>query len=374
MKKRTYGTGSFRQLPSGKYQLRYHGKTKVVEAKNDKAADRELDRFVDELDREERDGPAVSMNKLFDLHLADLRRMKRDSLAITQQRLEKHLRAIFGDRDATAISRRDITAYVDARLQAGAANATVNRELAIVRRAFKIGIEEEYIFKMPKVTNLPEDNARQGFVEEDVYRTMLRELPQHVQAPWVFSYFTGIRKGELLSLLWDWVDWDRWVIEVPGSITKNKKKRIIPVYSDMRQFLRLAFENRNPACPYIFQKDGARLRSFRTAFDNARERVNLPALLFHDLRRTAVRNMERAGIPRTMGRQVSGHLTEAVYIRYAIGAERDAVEVGDKMRAFHEQERARQSAEWEKLWHELWHDDSGDKRQGSPQGGPKYKQ
>ena len=357
MKKRTYGTGSSRELSEGKYELRYKGKSKTVEAATKKQADRLLSKWIDEQDEAAKSGPAVSMDHLFDLHLADLRRKKRKSLSTAKLRLDKHLREPFGALDATMIRKRDITSYIDARLAAGAEPATINRELAILRRSFILGVGDELIAKRPVIETLPEDNARQGFVEDDVYRAMLLELPEHVRMPWCFGYYTGMRRGELLLLQWQWMDWTRMVIVIPELITKNKKRRYIPVYADMVDFLRFAWQARDPDCPYIFQRDGKRIRSIRKAIELAAARIGKPELLFHDLRRTGVRNMERAGIPRTIAKQVSGHLTEAVYLRYAIGAEKDALEVGSRMEAFHRQERATSLAS-EKLWDKLWDEDS----------------
>src|SRR6185312_2863162 len=96
-----------------------------------------------------------------------------------------------------------------------------------------------------------------------------------------------------------------------------------------------------PNCPYLFQYLGKQLRTNRTAWENAREAAGVPEILFHDMRRSAVRNMERAGIPRSEARQVSGHKTESIYIRYDIASEKGAIEVGQRMTAFHQSNRAK---------------------------------
>jgi integrase len=348
MKKRTYGTGSFRKVSAGKYELRYKKQTKTIDATSDKQADRELQKWVQQKDEGARTGPDVTLNHLLDLHLADKRRKRASDIVSLEQKINKHIRPAIGSLNAKKVRNIDLKRYIDSRIVSGAANATINRELSAVRRALNIGLADELLSRVPsfKELFLPEDNARQGFVEDDTYRALLKELAPHAQLPWCFSYYTGVRAGELLKLEWSWVDWSRSVIIIPGvargsRVTKNKKKRIIPVYADMIPLLKAAYQTRNPECAHIFQKGGKRVRSFRTAFENARKRLGLDDVIFHDLRRTAVRNMERAGIPRTIARQVSGHLTESVYIRYAIGAEKDALEVGDKMTIFHREERAR---------------------------------
>jgi integrase len=352
VKKRTYGTGSFRKLPSGNYQLRYKGETEVVEAANDKAADRALRAWVDKRDQQAQGGPAVPMSKLFDLHLSDLRRMKRKDIITVKRRIEGHL-AEFGNLDASKIRKTHIREYIDKRVEAGASNGTINRELSAIRRSLNLGLEEELVPRVPVIKPLKESDPRQGFVEEALYRAMLRELPPHAQPLWVFSYFTGMRLGEVRRLERAWFDWTRMVIVIPERLNKNNKRRYIPVYDDMVPVAKMAWTSGDPACPFLFQRDGKKIKSIRSAMENAAARLKQP-ILFHDLRRTAVRNMERAGIPRRTAMQVSGHLTESVYIRYSIGKEDDALEVGQQMATYHAKERAKQ-AEAEKLWHESWH-------------------
>jgi hypothetical protein len=165
MKKRTYGTGSFRKLPSGNYQLRYKGETEVIEAANDKAADRALRAWVDKRDDKDQNGPAVSMQHLFDLHLADLRRMKRKDIITVKRRIEGHL-ADFGKLDATKIRKTHIREYIDKRVEAGASNGTINRELSAIRRSLNLGLEEELVPRVPVIKPLKESDPRQGFVEE----------------------------------------------------------------------------------------------------------------------------------------------------------------------------------------------------------------
>ena len=105
MRKRTYGTGSFRQLGTGKYELRYRGKSKTVEATNDKLAQRALDRWVDERDEESDAGPIVTMNALLDAYLADQRKHKREQTAIVEKKIAKHLRPRIGKLDAKKFGR-----------------------------------------------------------------------------------------------------------------------------------------------------------------------------------------------------------------------------------------------------------------------------
>ena len=126
----------------------------------------------------------------------------------------------------------------------------------------------------------------------------------------------------------------------------------------MLEFLKICWINRDPRCPYVFQRKTnqgyRRVKNIRTAIELAAARIGKPSLLFHDLRRTALRNMERAGIPRTVARQCSGHLTESAYLRYAgIASTGDAQFVAQRMTAHRQEQEAAAKAQ-EKLWEKLW--------------------
>ena len=89
--------------------------------------------------------------------------------------------------------------------------------------------------------------------------------------------------------------------------------------------------------PYLFpylsgrQRLGERRRDFRKAWATARRNAGAPGMLRHDFRRTAVRNLERGGVSRSVAMKLTGHKTEAVYRRYAIVSEQDLHEAARKL-------------------------------------------
>lgn len=85
--------------------------------------------------------------------------------------------------------------------------------------------------------------------------------------------------------------------------------------------------------PSVFHRDGAPIKSFQAAWVEACKRAGAPGLLVHDLRRTGVRNLERAGVSRSVAMKLTGHKTESVYRRYAIVSERDLAEGVQKLAA-----------------------------------------
>jgi integrase len=122
----------------------------------------------------------------------------------------------------------------------------------------------------------------------------------------------GARLGELLSLRWKQVDLANSQIVLDPGTTKNEKGRTLPIYSDMKEWLLAQQTERDakyPTCPYVFSHRGHRITEFRKAWASACERAGIKGLLFHDLRRSAVRNMRLAGIPENVAMQITGHKT-----------------------------------------------------------------
>jgi integrase len=263
-----------------------------------------------------------------------------DSLPDLKGRLKNHLIPFFGETRAADFSTQHIKRYVTQRRAAGAKNATINRELAIIRRAFNLAArcDPPKVTRVPSVQMLRENNVRTGFLEYEQYRTLRNELPASIRPLFVVAYHVGGRRGELSSIQWPQVDFAAGQIRLHGADTKNNEGRTLPIYGEMKEWLTLAKEIRDqqhPSCPWVFYDEkGGRLYWFYTEWQAACKRAGVPALLFHDLRRSAVRNMERAGIPRKVAMAISGHKTESIYRRYDIVAHRDLADAAFRMEQF----------------------------------------
>src|SRR3954467_11380986 len=97
---------------------------------------------------------------------------------------------------------------------------------------------------------------------------------------------------------------------------------------------------RSPDCPFVVSWRGEQMNEVKTAWNKARIRAGVPGLLVHDLRRTAVRNMVRAGIPEKQAMLISGHRTRSIFDRYDITDERDIRAAGEKLERYLGQKRA----------------------------------
>jgi integrase len=266
---------------------------------------------------------------------------------------EAHLRKPFGAVRAAVFGTRHVQQYIDARRKDKAADSTINRELSIVRRGFTLAIEMDppLVTRKIHIPKLKENNARQGFLEYDQYVKLRGGLPEPLQAIFVLGYHTGIRLGELRSLRWEQIDFKAGEIKLAGPQTKNREPRTAPIYGEMGAWLEMQKARRDqtyPSCPWVFFYCGKRLRGQLKGWHEACEAAGVSGLLFHDLRRSAIRNMERAGIPRNVAMRISGHKTESVYRRYDIVNTRDLKNAAVRMEQYLKEQKEAGKRETEK--------------------------
>jgi integrase len=144
----------------------------------------------------------------------------------------------------------------------------------------------------------PETNIRTGFLSDEQYAALLKELPPEIKPLFVVGYQTGIRLGELRAIRWEQVDTAEGFITLETGETKNGEGRMVPILAgEMAGLLTAAKEQRDeqwPASPWVFSRAGQQIKDLRWAWEKACTRAGVPDLKFHDLRRTAVRNMRRA--------------------------------------------------------------------------------
>jgi integrase len=141
----------------------------------------------------------------------------------------------------------------------------------------------------------------------------------------LFAFVTGWRTAsEVLPLEWRHVDWAGRCVRLDAHTTKNDEGRVFPFTTDAETILteQLAIHKKLAAtgtiCPFVFHRNGGRIVYFRAAWKNACKAAGCPGALVHDMRRSAVRTLERAGVPRSVAMSLVGHKTESIYRRYAI--------------------------------------------------------
>ena len=245
---------------------------------------------------------------------------KRSTERVWQWVVEANVRPFFGHRRAATLSTAVLKEYRRTRLAEGRTESTCNRELSILRTAFYLGRK----CTPPKVIFVPyfpmtsESNARQGFLTDEQYEKLRDALPDYLRPLFVTGYCTGVRLGELLAIEWEQVDWLQGFITLNADRTKTGHTRAVPILDgDMRTWLEWSRDNAD-RCQRVFHRDGVPFKEFRRTWQKACAAAGVPDLKFHDLRRTAVRNMRRAGVPQVVRMRISGHRTDSMERRYNI--------------------------------------------------------
>ncbi len=187
--------------------------------------------------------------------------------------------------------------------------------------------------RVPYIPTLKENNVRSGFFEHGDFLALREVLPDHLKGLVTFGYKFGWRVSEIKNLTWRQVDLNEGIVRLEPGTTKNDEGRTIYLDDELQGLLSQLKENRYKSLqPYVFlNEDGTdKIKGFRRSWSTACNKAGIGKRLFHDFRRTAVRNMVRAGIPEGVAMKISGHKTRSVFERYNIVSDRDLKQATQK--------------------------------------------
>jgi integrase len=253
------------------------------------------------------------------------------------RRIAAHLKQAFGESTPLpAITAAKISAYRTARMsnpseRTGRAltPASVNRPLAVMRHVLKLAHEEWGLAPEPPRVRLEKENQGRlrWLSQEEAARLLVATAKSKnldLRDLVTVALYTGARRSELLGLTWDRVDRSRGVIRL--EITKSGKRREVPFGTKVDE----VFARRQQASGRVFPH--SRWDTYRSAFERAVEIAKIDDFHFHDLRHTFASWLVMAGRPVVEVKDLLGHATLAMTMRYAHLAPerlRAAVEVLD---------------------------------------------
>jgi integrase len=280
------------------------------------------------------DEKKVTFENLIDELVTDYKLNNRRSLNSAAMVNAGHLREFFGFDKAIAITSDRIRTYQLRRREQGAAVATVNRETATLRRMFSIAMDAGKLRTRPKFTMLEGELVREGFTEYGDFCRLLPELPEHLQPLIEYLYLGGWRKSAARNLEWKEIDMRGRTAKLKGMDSKNKEPWTLSLSGRLWEIIQERAKVRRLDCPYVFHLDGKKIGDFRKAWTSACKRAGLAGLLIHDLRRSAARNLSRAGVKEQTAMKITGHKTTAMYRRYNIVDEEEIRRAQEKVQAY----------------------------------------
>lgn len=267
----------------------------------------------------------------------------------------KHIREYFGAWRALEVTAEAVDRYIAERQETGSAAATINRSTQLLNQAFSLVVDRKHLSTVPRIRHLSEKgNARQGFFNDPDFRVVSGKLPSYLHDFTQFGYLTGWRKSEIASLGWEDVDGD--VIRLRGENAKNGEARSVTLGGELGELIERRRAERQVKTKdgvmltaWVFHDAGKPIGDFRKAWATAcvaaglgrfvcrsckqpvdghrckecHAGVKYSGRIFHDFRRTAVRNMVRAGVPERVAMSISGHKTRSIFDRYNIVNEAD---------------------------------------------------
>ncbi len=273
----------------------------------------------------------------------------RRSVRVVKLRLTKHLTPVFGQRRLMTITTADVRAFTARRQAADASNASINRDLILLKRMCTLAMQAGKLTVRPYIPLLKESHIRQGFFEPEQFQRLKPHLPVAMQPVVEFAYITGWRTpSEILPLEWRHVDMKAGEVRLDAGTTKNDEGRVFPftralrrVLDEQQQVAVKLHQEHGTLVRYVFcytrgQKTGQRITEsgFNKACRKARVAAGCPGRIPHDFRRTAVRTLVRAGVPERVAMQLTGHKTRAIFERYNITSPGDLREAAQRLDAY----------------------------------------
>jgi integrase len=271
----------------------------------------------------------VRIDELADDFLRDYRINGKKSLEDAEARWKLHIKPFFGDIRAIDVSSGLIARYVDKRKEQKAKNATINRELAALKRMYHLGLRATppKVNRIPGFPRLAEDNVRKGFLDDKQYEKLSASCFQ----TWLLAIVEvgrtyGWRVGELLNMRVKQIDLLSRTIRLEPGTTKNHDGREVTMTRRVHKLLKLCVFGKTAESFVFTRSNGQPVRDFRGTWAKACKEAGVPGLLFHDLRRTAARNLRRAGVAEGVIMKIGGWRTRSVFERYAIVSQADIAE------------------------------------------------
>lgn len=252
----------------------------------------------------------------------------------------------FGKKKLRSISYGDIARFRSGRLNSPTKKdkprsvATVNRELEVLRNMFNVAFREGWILRNPFTSGPPlilksHEQMRERILtleEEDRLLSACTGRRAHLKALIICALDTGMRRGEILTLIWSDLDFENKLIHVKAFNTKTERERWLAMTPRLEIEFKALFDKSSQADERVFGiKD-----NFKKAFDYARKEAGVPEVRYHDLRHTAATRLVQQNVPLPLVGRVLGHTMANTTMRYVNANIETARRAAEALAAFNQ--------------------------------------
>jgi integrase len=278
----------------------------------------------------------VKVDELISDLFAEYRQQGRKSIKTAEWRWKKHLEPFFRKLPADDLNTDLVQRYCAKREAEKASGASINRELAFLKRAFHLAMRRTppKVRACPEMPMYKESAPRTGFLEDAQYTPLAMECSKvglWLRALLTTAYSFAFRKGELLSLRVKQIDLATGTIRLEAGTTKNGEGRVVKMTREVATLLTACIIGKKPDDFVFTRENGEPVAGFRKIWASVCKRAGVPDLLFHDLRRSGVRNLRRLGVQESVAMRISGHKTRSVFERYNIVDEADLADAASRL-------------------------------------------
>ena len=265
-----------------------------------------------------REAEPVSFACLADTYIDDYAKVKKRSWKTDYYLVKSSMKPFFGTMTCAAIRSLDVERYVKHRLDEGVSKATANRCVQILRVMFNLAIDWGYLNDNPvrKVKLFSEkDNLKERVLTGDEELRLLDASLAHMRPIIICALHTGMRRGEILGLRWDQVDFGNGTIRVDKA--KSGKPRFIPINGTLLGLLRRQ-QIEHPGAEFVFPsfRTGRAFFKVDKAFKRACKLASITGLRFHDLRHTFASRLIARGVDIITVKELLGHSSVRITERY----------------------------------------------------------
>lgn len=296
---------------------------------------------------------SIKFKDFVEMFIEDYSKVNKASWKDDRYRLQKYIN-FFGNIDLGEVSPREIERFKSLKIKEGLSKTTVNHYLKILKRLFNIAIAWEYAVANPveRVQLYSENGSKRERIltaEEEI--CLFEYAPKHLRPILIVALHTGMRRGEILRMKWEDIDFDAREIRVQK--TKTGRPRLIDInstlYNELRTLRKLS-DN-----PYLFinPKTGKPYTKLQKSFDRARKRAGIDDLRFHDLRHTFASRLIVRGVDIIRVKDFLGHTSVKTTERYTHSSREERKEAIELLC----QNPSKTVQRWENLLHRRYTED-----------------